>query len=245
VIAPLLAVYLREMLLMKHRLKRQILSMSVSPFLYMTAFGYALGRAVSVGERGYLEFLVPGLIAMASMTQAFSIAAEINSARFYIHAIEEFQAAPVSPLSFVLGETLAGLTRAFMAMAVVALLGLAFGVRLHYGPWLAVAAFLNAFAFSSLAVALAMVLKTHADQALLSNFIITPMAFLGGTFFPLDALPVWAQKILAFLPLSHASKAIRADAFGEPASPAPFLILAVCAALFFLLAIATVKRARD
>ncbi|MDR1080671.1 MAG: ABC transporter permease [Deltaproteobacteria bacterium] len=242
---PLTAVYLREMLLLKHRFKRQLLSMSVSPFLYLVTFGFALGKAVTVGEHGYLEFLIPGLIAMASMTQAFAIAAEINSARFYIHAIEEFQAAPLSSLSFVLGETMAGLTRAFMAMCIVGALGWLFGVRPHYGPMLALAAFLNAFAFSSLAVALAMVLRTHADQALLSNFIITPMAFLGGTFFPLDALPSWAQKILTLLPLTHASRAIRADAFGEPAALAPFLILAACAALFFLLALDTVSRAKD
>ncbi|MDR1040637.1 MAG: ABC transporter permease [Deltaproteobacteria bacterium] len=240
-----LAIYLREMLLLKHRLKRQLLSMSVSPFLYLITFGFALGGSVRVGGREYLEFLIPGLIAMASMTQAFAISSEINSARFYFHAFEEFQAAPVSRLSFVLGETLAGLTRAFLAMTVVAVLGFLFGVRPHYGPFLFLAAFLNAFAFSSLAVALAMLVKTHADQALLSNFVITPMAFLGGTFFPLDAMPGWAQQILRFLPLTHASRAIRTDAYGEPAQLAPYLILAACAAVFFVLALSTVSKARD
>jgi Nod factor-specific ABC transporter NodJ protein len=240
-----LAIYIREMMLLRRRLKRQMLSMGVSPLLYLVTFGYALGGSVQVGGRGYLEFLIPGLIAMASMTQAFAIAGEINTARFYFHAFEEFQAAPVSRLSFVLGETLAGLTRAFLAMLVVAVLGLLFGVRLHFGAFMLLAVFLNAFAFSALAVALAMLVKTHADQALLSNFVITPMAFLGGTFFPLDSLPPWIQKILYLLPLSHASKAVRADAFGESPELAPFIVLGACGLAFFLLALATVSKARD
>ncbi|MDR3155169.1 MAG: ABC transporter permease [Deltaproteobacteria bacterium] len=240
-----LAIYLREMMILRRRLKRQLLSISVSPLLYLVTFGFALGGSVKVGDRGYLEFLLPGLISMASMTQAFAIAGEINTARFYFHAFEEFQAAPVSRLSFVLGETLAGLTRAFIAMAVVAILGFLFGVRIHCGPYLLLAAFLNAFAFAALAVAMAMLVKSHADQALLSNFIITPMAFLGGTFFPLDALPAWARTLLQALPLSHASKAIRADAFREAPELAPFIILAACAAAFFCLAMAAVSKARD
>ncbi|MDR2612345.1 MAG: ABC transporter permease [Deltaproteobacteria bacterium] len=240
-----LAIYLREILLLKHRLKRQLLSMSVSPLLYLVTFGYALGGSVRVGERGYLEFLIPGLIAMSSMTQSFAIAGEINTARFYYHVFEEFQAAPVGRLSFVLGETLAGLSRAFMAMAVVAILGFLFGVRPHYGPCLVLAAFLNAFAFAALAVAMALLVRTHADHLILSNFIITPMAFLGGTFFPMDALPGWAQGVLKLLPLTHASRAIRADAFGEPAALLPFLILAGCCLVFFTLALWAVSRARD
>ena len=75
---------------------------------------------------------------------------------------------------------------------------------------------MNAWFFSSLAVALALHVKAHADQALLSNFVITPMAFLGGTFFPLDRLPGWAQHVLELLPLPHAAQAMQAAAIGQP-----------------------------
>jgi hypothetical protein len=88
------AVYLRELLILKRRIKRQILSMSVSPLLYLIAFGYAMGEAARFSGHTYREFLVPGLVAMSSMTQAFAIATDINVARFYWHIFEEFQAAP-------------------------------------------------------------------------------------------------------------------------------------------------------
>jgi ABC-type multidrug transport system permease subunit len=240
-----LAVYMREILILKHRFTRQIASMAVSPLLYVLTFGCALGASFQVGGRPYLEFLIPGLVAMASMTQSFAIATEINVARFYFHAFEEFQAAPVSNFAYVLAETLAGITKALLAIVIVLIIATLFGVRLHYGPAFWGAIFLNAFAFASLAVALALIVKSHADQTLLSNFIITPMGFLGGTFFPLDNLPSWAKGILTLLPLTHASAAIRRAAFGESAQVLPFVVLIAFSIIFFTLAVFTVGKARS
>jgi ABC-type multidrug transport system permease subunit len=118
-------------------------------------------------------------------------------------------------------------------------------VHLHYGPLLWLAVLLNSFVFASLAVALAMLVKSHADQSLLTSFVITPMAFLGGTFFPLERLPVWAQKILFVLPLTHASSAIRTTAFGETPGWRGFAVLAAVGLVFFVLALGTVNKARD
>ena len=99
-----IAVYLRELLILKYRLKRQLAGMAVSPLLYLVTFGYAMGDVIQIGEQSYLHFLIPGLVAMSSMTQAFSIATDINVARFYWNIFEEFQAAPITNLSYVAGE---------------------------------------------------------------------------------------------------------------------------------------------
>ena len=241
----ILAVYYREMMILRRRLSRQIPSWSVSPLLYLLAFGYAMGRHVSVAGHTYMEFLLPGLLAMTSMTQAFAISSEINIARFYWHIFEEIQAAPVSDMAYVAGEVLAGMTRGFLAVCVVLIFGLLFGVDQVYPPLFFVAIFLNSFVFASLAVAMAMLVKSHADQSLVSTFVITPMAFLGGTFFPLHTLPAWAQKALYFLPLTHASRAIRAAAFGQPPELLSFAVLGGVGTLFFTLAVFFVKRAKD
>ncbi len=240
-----IAVYLRELLILRRRLYRQLAGMAVSPLLYLIAFGYAMGDAVRVDGHTYLEFLIPGLIAMSSMTQSFGIATDINVARFYWYIFEEFQAAPIRNIAYVTGEVLAGMTRAILAIGVILILSLFFGVRLQYGPMLWLAVLLNSFVFASLAVALAMLVKSHADQSLLTSFIITPMAFLGGTFFPLDRLPLWAQKALSVLPLTHASDAIRASAFGQRPDLSAYGLLIVVGALFFVLALKCVNQARD
>jgi len=79
----MLAIYQRELLILRKKFFRQLASMSVSPLLYLFAFGFGMGRGVRVGGHSYLEFLIPGLVAMNSMIQAFAIASEINIARFY------------------------------------------------------------------------------------------------------------------------------------------------------------------
>ena len=239
------AVYLREFFILKRRLKKLIPAWSVSPLLYLVAFGYAVGKHVNVGNHSYLEFLLPGLIAMTSMTQAFAIASEINIARFYWHIFDEFQAAPISDLAYVLGEVTAGMTRAMLASTVILLLGSCFGVFLCYDFRFWSALLLNSFVFASLAVSCAMWVKSHADQMLLTNFIITPMAFLGGTFFPISQLPAWGQAVIKVLPLTHAAHAARMAAFNQPTNIIDFLLLAGIGAVCFVVAFLSVSRARD
>jgi ABC-type multidrug transport system permease subunit len=192
-----------------------------------------------------MEFLLPGLIAMTSMTQAFAISSEINIARFYWNIFEEIQAAPVSDISYVAGEVLAGMTRAFLAILVVLILGFLFGVVLSLNPWFWLAILLNSFLFASLAVGIAMLVKSHADQSLMTSFVITPMAFLGGTFFPLENFPEWARNLIYFLPLTHAAKAIRTAAFGNRPPFFSLVILAVIGILLFCISVWCVKKAKN
>ena len=218
---------------------------ALSPLLYLLTFGYAMGSELRFDDVSYLQFLLPGLVAMASMTQAFGIATDINVARFYWHIFDEFQAAPISNFSYVAGEVAAGMTRALLAVVIIIGLGLLFGQRLAMGPvfWLAI--LLNSFLFASLAVALAMLVKSHADQSLLTSFVINPMAFLGGTFFPLDRLPGWVQAILNLLPLSHASTTIRAAALGREIHLYSLALLASLGAFCFWIALNCVNKARN
>lgn len=239
------AVYLREILILRRKLFKQIASMAVSPMLYLVAFGFAMGRDVIVQGHTYLEFLIPGLVAMSSMTQAFAIAGEINIARFYWHIFEEFQAAPLSNMAYVTGEVLAGITRALLSVCIILCLSLVFGIVLSYNFWFWLAIIINAMIFSALAVCVAMLVKSHADQVLVTNFIIMPMAFLGGTFFPLDRMPVLVQKVLGLLPLTHAAKAIRASSFGMTPNSWSYVLLAGLGCVFFFMALRLVDKAKD
>jgi hypothetical protein len=72
-----LAVYLREILILRTRLGKVLLSFSINPLLYLFAFGIGLGRGIEVQGVSYLEFLVPGLISATSMLQAFAINVEL------------------------------------------------------------------------------------------------------------------------------------------------------------------------
>lgn len=239
------AVYWREMRLLRSRFVRHLASTAVMPMLYLLAFGAAMGGHSPVLGHSYQEFLVPGLIAMTAMTKSYGIATEINVARFYDHVFDEFQAAPIPNLAYVLGEVCAGVTRALLGAAVVLAIAFAFSIRVRVDLLSLAAVILDAWVFASLGVLLAMIVKSHADQAMLSSFVITPMSFLGGTLFPVANLPDWAQVLVYLLPLTHAADAIRASALGLPPVPAGFAVLAGAAALLFALALSSVGRARD
>ena len=190
------AVYYRELLIMRSKIFKQVASMSVTPFLYFIAFGIGMGQNVVIEGHPYMEFLVPGLIAMSSMTQAFAIGTEINIARFYWHIFDEFQSAPITNIAYVTGELFAGITRAMLSTIIILCISRAFGIALSYNIFFWIGILLNSFVFASLAICSAMIVKSHADQSLLTNFLITPMSFLGGTFFPIKQLPQWAGQLL-------------------------------------------------
>ncbi len=220
--------------------------MSIMPLLYMVAFGYGIGDRISFDGSNYMHFMIPGLLAMNSMVQSFNIASEINIARFYWRIFEEFQSAPIRNIAYVTGEVLFGITKAFMGAFIIIIFALLFGVNLAYyniNFWIALV--LNAFLFSSLAVCLAMVVKSHADQALLVNFLITPMGFLGGTFFPLERMPPIVQHILSFLPITHATKAMRDALLNKEPQFYSYGILAILGVLLFILALFCVDRAKE
>lgn len=239
------AVYYREMLILRRRLLKQIASMSVTPLLYLVAFGFGMGKGVTVGDRSYVEFLIPGLIAMNGMNHSFAIASEINIARFYWEIFEEFQAAPIRNIAYVTGEVLAGVTRAVLSAAMIIIIATLFGVSLSYNIWFWLGVILNAFIFASIAVAAAMVVESHADQNMLTSFVITPMAFLGGTVFPPENMPGWAQWVISLLPLTHASDVIRTASFGMTPAAWPYFLLIAMGGACFALAFASVDRSRQ
>lgn len=241
-----IAVYLREILLLRKRLLRVLLSFSVTPVLYILAFGIGLGKNLTIMGKPYLEFLIPGLISASSMLQAFAINVEINVARFYLKVFEEFQSAPLSAFSYALGEVLSGVTRAFLSVLLIILVSfLLGGITIKITPFLFLLIFLNAFIFSSLGLASAMSIKSHADQTLITNFIITPMMFLGGTFFPIENLPNLVKPLIEFLPIAIVSHAIRAHLWNFPIDNFKIFFLIIFALLSFIISLYTIKKAKD
>ena len=238
------AVVWREMLVLKSRLWRTLAGYGVSPALFLIAFGWGVGRQVSFSGADYLSFMVPpALVALSTMSHSFSLATDINVARFYTMTFEELQTAPISGLTITLAEVFAGVVRGVLATLVVMIIALICGVELSVGPLFVLSVLLNCFTFASLAVLMAMVVRSHADQASLTSFIIVPMSFLCGTFFPLERLPHWAGAFANLLPLTHASQCIRAAALGWDFPWLNLLILALMGTVFLAAASFAVRRA--
>lgn len=238
------AIVMRETLILRRRWLSLAFSYALSPLLFMITFGLGT-RIGDVEGIPYLVFLVPGLIASSSMRNSFSLSSEINIARFYWQVFDAIRSTPISDLVYTLGEVVSGMIRGLLGAAVILVIAAVFGVSISTNVLLAAAILLNTFVFSSLAVITAMVVKTHGQQAMLANYVITPMVFLCGTFFPIQNYPTWIQTLIRLLPLTHASLTIRAAALGRPFPYGSLAYLAAFGAICFAGAVFTIRASKN
>jgi ABC-2 type transport system permease protein len=233
----------KELLLIRKKPWRFLASSLVMPVLYLVTFGWGLGRGMNVGGGKYLEFVLPGILALSAMNNSFTpVSASLNISKLYTKTLEEVLVSPVSPWDIALGRTLTGLVRGMFSALMLMLVGIVSGVHLHYSPGFFIVLALTAACFGAAGVAAAMLAHTHEDMANFNSFFIIPMSFLAGTFFSPDRLPEPFMSLILVYPLTHASLLLRALASGGNPSTGSVLVLAAYTAMFFYLAGRLVKR---
>ncbi len=232
----------REMSIFRKKAKKQIIASSLSPLLFLIAFGWSFGDEMSVGGLPYIVFLLPGLITMSSLNNSYGIAQEINVSRFYLRVFDEYLIAPILPVEIVLGEAAYGMFKGLLSTGLILIYAMIFSVKLTLSVEFYAAIILHTFIFSSLGVAIAMLIRQHRNQAAVNTFVITPMIFLCGTFFPVEKLPAIFKVVVYSLPLTYSTKVIRASLTGGAFEPLYMIILVAYAIFFFLLALMAVRK---
>jgi Nod factor-specific ABC transporter NodJ protein len=213
-------VFLREMLLFKHKLLRigYLFSAMVVPIIYLVTFGLGLGRHISMQGGSYIAFLLPGLVAMTSMNNSYTwVASALNLNRLYFKTFQVLVQAPLSPASILIGEILAGMAKGLFASALILVVGFVADRGFAVTPIFLGALLLNCFLFASMGVIVGMKAKSHEDTATYSNFFIMPMAFLSGTFFRVDTMPPLLKTVIYALPLTHTNILIRKNCMDSAA----------------------------
>ncbi len=200
----------QEFVIFKRRFWSTTISAMVSPILYLIAFGWGLGSDMQVQGRSYMNFVIPGIIAMNTMSVSFNnIANSINISRIYHKTFEEFMVAPINMTVYALGKIIAGAFYGAYSAFLITLIVSISGSGLAITPYFIIIALLNCFVFSAGGFLVGLMINSHADMAKFSNFVITPMSFLCGTFFPIDKMPVGIKYFIHILPLTHTSIALR------------------------------------
>ncbi|HEY9697343.1 MAG TPA: ABC transporter permease [Trichocoleus sp.] len=209
-----LTVFWGDWLDLRVRLPQVIASGLISPLIYILAFGLGLGSALSVKPPvggSYLEFILPGMVALSSMTISFGgTTFSICGERLYSKTFEEVLLLPVHPMALFLGKMLAGVVRGLMtsgAVIVVAILFTRAWAFLH--PLFLIVLILNCAIFSGLGVIAGLNVKSLEGVGLLNNFLIVPMSFLGATFFDPSKLPLIFKSVIYLLPLTYTSISLR------------------------------------
>lgn len=222
-------VFLREMLLFKRKLLKMgyLVSAMMTPLIYLIVFGYGLGRNVRLNGGDYLAFLIPGLIAMSSMTNSYTwVASALNLNRLYFKTFQLLIQAPVSAGAIMLGEVASGMVKGLFAASLLVVMGFCSPASFRLTPFLVTATLLNCFMFASLGVITGMMAKSHEDTSTYNNFFILPMSFFSGTFFPLDRMPAVLKWIVLAMPLSHTNILIRKTTLDQGAVVSLLVMLA-------------------
>ena len=206
--------------------KTEFLPPLLEPILYVLAFGLGLGQLVHEVHYqgrvlGYLEFMAPGIIAVAVMFWAFFETSFSSYVRMYYQkTYDAIVATPLLVEDVLLGELLWATTKSVIAatimLGVLTVMGL---VSWPTGLFVLPIALVGGLLFAGLGMLMTSMVKTISQFNVPIFVIIMPMFTFGGTFFPVEILPKWALAVALALPLTHLAILTRAAVLGWANAP--------------------------
>ena len=182
-----------------------LLAPVVNNLLYFAVFGLALNRAViEIQGVPYLEFLVPGLIMMGLINNAYQNPSSSIIMMKYQGLISDLMTLPLSKGEIMLAFTSSAVLRALL-VGLVTFVTSIFFVDFHFHSIMIAigASILVALFFAFLGIFMGIWADEFDKQASFQNFLLTPLTFLGGVFYPTSTLPELVQKISYFNPIFH------------------------------------------
>ncbi len=192
-----------------HRFMRIWIQTLVPPVITMTLYFIIFGNLIGsrIGEMhgfSYMQFIVPGLIMMAVITNSYAnVASSFFSSKF-VRNIEEMLVAPVPTHVIIAGYVGGGVARGVFVGMLVTAISLFF-VPFHVHSWLFVALtlLLTAVLFSLAGLLNTIFAKTFDDISLIPTFVLTPLTYLGGVFYSLTLLPPFWQALSRLNPIVY------------------------------------------
>ena len=210
------AIYRFEMARTGRTLAQSIISPVISTSLYFIVFGAAIGSRISEIEGvSYGAFIVPGLIMMMVLTQSVSNASfGIYFPRF-VGTIYELLSAPISYIEIVLGYVGAAATKSLiLGLIILATAGLFVPLRIAHPAWMVAFLVLTALTFSLFGFIIGIWADGFEKLQLVPLLIITPLTFLGGSFYSISVLPPVWQTISLFNPVLYLISGFRWSFYG-------------------------------
>jgi ABC-2 type transport system permease protein len=210
------AIYRFEMARAGRTLLQSLVSPVISTSLYFVVFGAAIGtRIAEIDGVSYGAFIVPGLVMLTLLTQSVSNASfGIYFPRF-TGTIFELLSAPVSPLETVIAYVGAAATKSIvLGLVILATAALFVPLRIEHPVWMLVFLLLTAVTFSLLGFIIGIWADGFEKLQLVPLLIVTPLTFLGGTFYSVHMLPPFWQTVTLFNPVVYLISGFRWSFYG-------------------------------
>ncbi len=210
------AIYTFEMARTWRTLFQSMVSPVISTSLYFVVFGAAIGsRITEVEGISYGAFIVPGLIMLSILTQSISNASFGIYFPKFTGTIYELLSAPVSHFEIVLSYVGAAATKAtVLGLIILATAGLFVPVRIDHPGWMVLFLVLTTVTFSLLGFIIGIWSKNFEQLQFVPLLIITPLTFLGGSFYSIHMLPPVWQTVTLFNPVLYLVSGFRWSFYG-------------------------------
>ncbi len=210
------AIYLFELARTWRTLLQSIATPVISTSLYFVVFGSAIGASMTeVHGISYGAFIVPGLIMLAMLTESISNAAFGIYMPRYSGTIYEVLSAPISPLEIVIGYVGAAATKSVILGLIILLTARLFvSFEIIHPLWMLLIMLLTAVTFSLFGFIVGIWADGWEKLQIVPALIITPLAFLGGSFYSISMLPPVWQSITLFNPVVYLINAFRWSFYG-------------------------------
>ncbi|ODA67012.1 Inner membrane transport permease YadH [Methyloligella halotolerans] len=199
------AIYIFEMRRAWRTVLQSVVSPVISTALYFIVFGAAIGgRIQEVNGVSYGAFIVPGLVMLSLLTQSVSNASFGIFFPRFSKTIYEILSAPISALEIVLGYVGAAATKSIcLGLIILATASLFVPLQIDHPVWMLAFLVLTAITFSLLGFIIGIWADGFEKLQLVPLLIITPLTFLGGTFYSIDMLPPAWQTVTLFNPVVY------------------------------------------
>lgn len=201
-------------------------------------------KSILTKKYRFIEFFVPGIIAMSIMTMSLFGTVDSDTELQQKGVIRKLSTTPITRTDWILSNILYQFILAVISTIAMLLVSYAvFDVNLHVDAWLPAFILLDVFAFVGTGMILTRFVKEAQSAAAASNAISYPMMFLSGSFFPIELMPGLLQKIAKKLPLFYINEGLRASMVFEDnmAALQSAAIIGVYAAVVFILGIMATK----
>ncbi len=193
-----------------------LLPPAITTSLYFMIFGRLIGdRFGSINDVSYMDYIIPGIILMSVITNAYAnVVASFYSTKFQRY-IEELLVAPVANWVILSGYISGGIIRGVLVGAIVTAISLLFSDIAVYHLGITVAIyFLTATLFALAGFINAVFSDSFDDISIIPNFVLTPLTYLGGVFYSVSMLPELWQKVSLANPILYMINAFRYGLIG-------------------------------
>ncbi len=189
---------------------------AVTMGLYFIIFGNLIGSQLAdVAGYSYMDYIVPGIILMAIINNAYANVVSSFYMSKFAHFIEEMLVSPMPNYLILAGYLAGGVARGLVVGMVVTVVALFFTPMHIHNVWVLIAVvFLTAVLFALGGFINAIYAKTFDDISIIPTFVLTPLTYLGGIFYSIDMLPGFWQKVSLVNPILYMINAMRYGMLG-------------------------------